>query len=398
MLALALFACGFVGLLAGTPLSERPDVVTSSVLTKAYYALGFFVVGGLDVGTPSGGPWWAQALLWVAYFGCPLLTASAVIEAMFQVLKPARWQLRNIKNHTIIFGANKLTTSYLNQLKRHGLDGKIVVVATEFDPVAEQELKQTYSARTVVGDLTHNYFLRLLRLRRARRVILLGDDDFQSCEAASRILEIAPQLKQRMIVHCHNLRFLRSLADTDLATNCTFFNNYNIAASGFVHDSLTQHFDKTVGKDNVVIAGFGRFGQSVLEELHFHAKEKIDNIAVIDVDADRRVLVVAEQAKISGGFDSDVFQGDIGNPEVWTRLTARLDLSIDEPTIILGTGQEQENLRTALWLKGKFPNAHVYARTNDISMFALAVGTEHGIQSVSITQLVEDNLPAHWIN
>ncbi|MEQ8691487.1 MAG: NAD-binding protein [Pseudomonadales bacterium] len=398
LLALSLFSCGFIGLLAGVPLSERPDVVTSSALTKAYYALGFFVVGGLDVGTPDGGPWWAQGLLWIAYFGCPLLTASAVIEAMFQVLKPARWQLRNIRDHTIIFGANNLTISYLNMLKAHGRRGKIVIVDAEFDPVAEQELKQTYGARTVVGDLTHEYFLRLLRLKRARRVLLFGEDDFQACEAASRILKIAPQLDQRVIVHCQNLRFMRSLANTDLAAKCVFFNNYNIAASAFVHTHLIDHFDKTANKDNVVIAGFGRFGQSVLEELHAHAASKINNIAVIDVDADRRVLVVAEQARLAHSFESEVFQGDIGNPEVWRRLTSSMDLSADEPTIILGTGREQENLRTALWMKDRFPNTHVYARTNDISQFALAVGAEHGIKSVSITQLVEQSIPTDWLN
>ena len=79
--AAVLFSCGFIGLLAGTSLSERPDVLTSGWLTKAYYALGFFVVGGLDVGMPVGGSPWGRAILWIAYFGSPLLTASAVIDA-----------------------------------------------------------------------------------------------------------------------------------------------------------------------------------------------------------------------------------------------------------------------------------------------------------------------------
>lgn len=397
ILAVALFLCGFIGLSTGVPLSERPDVVDASALAKAYYALGFFVVGGLDVGTPVGGTWWAQTLLWIAYFGCPMLTASTVVEALFQVLKPARWQLRNIRNHTIIFGSNRLTTSYLRVLQKHPLAGKVVVVDTAFDSITEQELKQKFGARTVVGDLTHSYFLRLLRLRRARRILLLGDDNFQAFEAASRILEIAPQLAGRIVIHCQNLRFMRSLADTDLAGKCEIFNTYNLAAQGFVHASLTEHFHKTVNKDNVVIAGFGRFGQSVLEELTYHAADQIDQIAVIDSDADRRVLVVAEQNRISAGFESHVFQGDIGHPGVWNRLTSNLDLSIDEPTIILGTGQEQDNLRTALWLKKKFPNAYVYTRTNGISRFALAVGTEHGIKSISITQLVEENIPPGWL-
>ncbi len=48
-------------------------------------------------------------------------------------------------------------------------------------------------------------------------------------------------------------------------------------------------------------------------------------------------------------------------------------------------------------IKKQFPNALVFARTNDISELALDVGREHGINAFSIKQLVEDNLPASWL-
>ena len=398
LLAGTLFLSGFIGMMAGAELSERPEIVNAGPLTKAYYTLGLFVVGGLDLGTPDGGPLAARILLWIAYFGCPLLTASAVLEAVLRVIRPDRWQLRNVQNHVIVFGSGRLTISYLRLLKSVDPRAKVVVVDESFDPVTEQELRQKFRARTIVGDLTHDYLLELLRLKRARRVLLLGDNDFQAFEAASRILTLAPRLAGRVVIHCDNLRFMRSLADTDLADKCEVFNTYNLAARGFVQTSLSHHFRATVQKDTVVIAGFGRFGQSVLEELHTFARNEIDQIAVVDVDADRRVLVVAEQERIEGGFESEVYQGDISHPEVWGRLTQDIDLKRDQPTVILGTGQEQENLRTALWLKQGYPNAIVFARTNDISQFALAVGAEHGIKAISITQLVEEHMPARWLS
>ena len=384
--------------MAGTPLSERPDVVSSGILTKAYYALGFFVVGGLDVGTPNGGPIWAQTLLWIAYFGAPLLTASAVIEAIFQVLSPSRWQLRNIKNHIIVFGSGRLTISYLRLLRRHSPNAKVVVVDAQFDPVREQELRLKYRARTIVGDLTHEFLLQNLRLKKARRVLLLGDNDFQAFEAASQILNLAPRLESRVVLHCHNLRFMRSLETTDLASKCEVFNTYNLAATGFVRDSLVEHFVRTEAKDTVVIAGFGRFGQSVLEELQAIANDEIKEVTVVDRDADRRVLVVAEQAQLQYGFTQNVFEGDISHPEVWRQVTEVVSLGESQPTVVLGTGQEQENLRTALWIKDRYPNALVFARTNDISQFALEVGAEHDVNSLSITQLVEHNIPERWLS
>ena len=54
--ALTLFLLALVGFGSGVSLTERPDVTTSNLLTKAYYSLGLFVVGGLDLGTPVGGP------------------------------------------------------------------------------------------------------------------------------------------------------------------------------------------------------------------------------------------------------------------------------------------------------------------------------------------------------
>ena len=396
--AAVLFSCGFIGLLAGTSLSERPDVLTSGWLTKAYYALGFFVVGGLDVGMPVGGSAWGRAILWVAYFGSPLLTASAVIDAVVQVIAPDRWRLRNITNHTIVFGSGRLTLSYLRLLQRTTPGIKVIVVDNEFDSVREKELVQKFGVTTLVGDLTHDFLLRQLRLDKARRVLLFGDNDFHAFEAATRIIEIAPQLKQNLILHCHNLRFMRSLQHTELAKQCDIFNIYNLAAAGFVRDNLIDHFQRTETRDVVVMAGFGRFGQSVLEELQAIAAEEMEHVAVIDIDADRRVLVADEQQQLGSQYQRTVFQGDISHPMVWEQLISTIDLNEAEPTIILGTGQEQDNLRTALWIKQRFSNALVFARTNDISKFALAVGREHGIKSLSITQLVEDHIPERWLS
>ena len=395
--AAILFLLGFGGLLAGVDVSERPGVADASNMTKAYYTLGLFVVGGLDIGTPQGGPWLARTALWIAYFGAPLLTASAVIEALIKVISPGRWQLRRLANHIIIFGSGRLTLSYLRLLRRNSPNVKVVVVDEKFDPVREQELRQKFNATTLVGDLTHRYLLKNLRMSRARRVLLLGDNDFQAFEAATRILDISPRLEGKVILHCHNLRFMRSVQQTNLATRCEIFNTYNIAATGLVHAHLIEHFAMTASRDTVVMAGFGRFGQSVLEELHAHAANDIESVAVIDADADRRVLVVDEQARIGAEYQRLVFEGDIAHPNVWYQLTQAVDLSQGRPTIILGTGQEQHNLRTALWIKQKYPNAKVFARTNDFSQFALTVGNEHGINNISMTQLVEENVPLNWL-
>ena len=343
--AATVFACGFVGFSGGVELSATDNVERANAFTRAYYTLGLFVVGGLDIGIPVRGPWWAMTMLWFAYFGAPLLTATAVIETIFHLMAPTRWQFRNLRDHIVVYGSSDQTLSYLRLLKKRSPRQRVVVVDNEFDPIREQELIETYGATPVVGDLTHEYLLDQLRIQHARRVILLGHNDFQAFEAATRILEMAPHLDQEVVLHIHNLRFMRSVQDTALVQKCVTFNTYNVAATAFVHGELVNHFARTVEKDTVVLAGFGRFGQSVLEELYVHAADAIRRVAVIDRDADRRILVVDEQQRVRTDDERSVFEGDISHPRVWEELAKQIDLSEDSPTIVLGTGQEQDNLR-----------------------------------------------------
>ena len=393
----ALLAFGYTGLASGVSLSERPDVGDAGALIMAYYSLGLFVFGGLDIGFPVGGPLAGRVMLWVAYFGAPLLTASAVVEAVMRVMRRDRWQLRRLADHVVIVGAGSLTLTYLRVLRRESPDVAVVVLVESIEITRRQELEQSFGVKVVVGDPTHEFMLRQLRLRRARRVVLLPDDGFLAFEAASKMLRLYPGLESRIVLHSHNLRFLRTMQETSLGRRCTGFNCYHLAASGLVRDYLLQHFHETGEKDVVVLAGFGRFGQTILEELQEHAAGEFSTVGLIDLDAERRVLVVHEQGYLSDDYRRVVVQGHVGHPEVWRKLSESVDLERSEPTVILGTGSPEENLRAAMWVKRQWPNALVFARTNDVSVFATDVGREHDINSISITQLVEDNIPDDWL-
>ena len=396
--ALGLFLLALCGFALGVSLTERPGVVDDSLLTKAYYSLGLFVVGGLDIGTPTGGPAIGRAMLWIAYFGAPVLTASAVIDAVARIVSPRPWQLRRIRNHVVIVGTGPLTDSYLRVLRRRAPYPRVVVVDERIELIRRQELEQTFDVTVVTGDITHDFLIQALRLHRARKVVLLGESDFQSYEAASRMLAQFPRLQSKILLRCHNLRFMRALGETALARQCITFNSYHLAAAGLARDHLIEHFRKTDGADVVVIAGFGRFGQSVLEEIQAHAQREIDTVALIDIDASRRVLVAEEQRRIAGGYRKVICEGDISHPEVWRQLESSVDLSAGWPTVILGTGNVEENLRAALRIKQSYPNAFVFSRTTDVSKLAREVGAEHGVNNFSIRQLIEEHMPEEWLS
>ena len=391
-----IFALGLTAFANGVALTARPDVTSAPVLERVYYILGLFVVGGLDLGTPVGGPVWAQGILWIAFFGAPLLTASAVVEAVLRVLNPQQWLLRNLHDHVVIFGSGELTISYLRMLRRQNRNCRVVVVDTDFDSIREQELQQKYGVATVLGDLTLGFLRNQLRLQHAKRVLLLGENDFQAFEAATRVLESAPNLKFRVVIHCQNLRFMRTLLQTSLGRHCVIFNRYNMAGMAFVRRNLKEQFARTEGLDNVIIAGFGRFGQSVVEQLRLTQGNELAHVVIIDQDAERRMMVVEEQQQLPSNYERSVMRGDVANPEVWRRVAAKVDLEQPNTVFILGTGSGRDNLRTALWLKQKYPNAHVFARSNGQSRFASSVAGEKDITAFSINGLLEEMIPVRW--
>ena len=153
------FVLGFIAFAAGVNPSQRPEAGASGLAVHAYYILELFVVGGLDIGVPEGGPVWARALLWITYFGAPLLTASAAVEAVIRIINPRQWVLRNLRDHIVIFGSGELTISYLRMLRKQKVDTRIIIVYPHFDPIREQELQQKYGALTLVGDLTPGFLL-----------------------------------------------------------------------------------------------------------------------------------------------------------------------------------------------------------------------------------------------
>ena len=395
--AIVLFFCAFSGLMMGVALTERPDIVSADMLTKAYYSLGLFVMGGLDIGTPTGGPELARWFLWLSYFASPMLAASTIIEAVIKTISPYKWHLHRISNHIVVSGSGELTITYLKELRIAAPKVPLLIIDSHIDPIREEELKRRYNAKVIVGDITRSYFLRKLHLAKAKKVVLLSDDNFQNYEAAYKILQLVPDLQKRIIIHNNSIRFMRSMEGSHVAQKCINFNSYQLAASALVQQHLISHFLKTEPKDVVVIAGFGLFGQTILEELQQYANKEIDTIAIIGVDATRRILVVDEQLKLANFCRREVFEGNISHPEVWKKLRSKVDLSNSQPIIILGTDSVEDNFRTSLWLKSKYPDAMIIARSYLPSKFAEDVGEQYEILYVSINQLVKDNFPKTWL-
>lgn len=396
--ALLFFLSALVGFSTGVAVTERPDLASGGMLARAYYSLSLFVMGGVDLGMPFGGTSAGRALVWLAYFGAPLLVASTLIEALLRAIAPRSWRLRSLTDHIIVSGTDELSMAYLRALREHDDKVTVVVVSSGTDSDTARELKDTFGATIVEGDIAHASCVKRLHLESARQILLLDNNSLRNYETANNIANLVPGRDHRIVIHCGNLRFMRAMDSTRIAQNCHTFNKYHMAASGLVRRHLLQHFNASKPRDIVVIAGFGRFGQTIAEELQHSAGNEIDTLAIIEKDARRKVLVADEQIAFADNYHRELFEGDIAYPEVWEHLGRKIPIGGDNTVFILGTGREEDNLRTALWLKRKYPAAMVITRSNRTSHYADEIGEEHGIVTISIDQLVEENIPRAWIS
>lgn len=396
ILLAATIALGLIGFLSGVSVTERPGVVHAGLLVKVYYTLGLFLFGGMDLGTPEAGPWFGRASLWIAYFVAPMITASAVIEAVLRMVGADAFLLSRLKGHIVVAGCGRLTQLYLERLRQTQPTIGVVVVGTPAEAHAFANLRELYRAQVVEGDITSEALLRRLRLEHAARVLLLTDDDFTNLDAGARIHHLVPSVDAHVVVHVSDLRFLRSMAKTGLARRCQVFNGHQLAAAHLVQVHLLEHFERTEPCDVVVLAGFGRFGQSVLDELQKRAEGAFDRVIIVDLEATQRTSIFAEQVGFGSGYRREIIDGDLRDPEAWAQVERALTLSKAAPVFVVGSGDDRTDLRIGMRVASRFSRALVIARSDRQWSFAEDFSRESGLHVFSVARLVAESMPEPW--
>jgi Trk K+ transport system NAD-binding subunit len=396
-LAFALvIASGIVGLQLGVGVTER-DLTGVGAAAQVYYVLGLFVLGGLDIGTPTGGPLVGRILLWGAYFLAPVITASAVIDALLRLVRPIARRLRTIKGHVVVGGAGQLSSVYARKLRERFPQRMLVVVEQDANHPSLTEFRDGYRAIVVVGDITEDAVLARLRLERAHRVLFLTGDDFANLDAAAKALTLAPRLAGRIVVHVSNLGFMRETAGSRVARDCEVFNGHEFAATKLVHDHLVARFVETAELDLVVLAGFGRFGQTVLHQLQEHASGRFSHVVIVDERASAHARDFAEHPGFAEAYDRTLIDGDVLDPDVWDRIQAVVEREGRAPVVVLGTGVDGTNVQVALRVRKHHPDAYVVARSFRPSPFSAEIVEEAGAHPLHLGGLIGQGMPERWL-
>ncbi len=398
VLVAVVWAMGFAGFTLGVGTTLIPGVPQADWRVHAYYAACLFTLGGDNIGFPTGGPPLARAMMWFVYAFAPIITVGTLIDGLVRVVNPRQWALRRLRNHFVIAGCGKLTMQYLARLRQRHPSRPVVIIETRPDSPYIKEAREVYGAYVLTGDIVSLPLLELLQLGKAARVLLLTDDDFANLDAATKILALAPAIGGRVVAHLSDLHLLRVVSETPLAGRCELFNTHQIAAEYLVKSKLLEHFNATEPLDTVVLAGFGRFGQTVLDELQTLAGGRFDRVVLVDLECARKVMSFEEHVGFSGDYQRHVVDGDLRDPELWRGLGERYELHAGAPVFVLGSGDDGVNLHTALWLAKKYPEAMVVTRSFRPSSFADEVSRDVGFELFCVADLLVHSIPDGWLD
>ena len=249
----------------GVGCSAREGIPEAGLATQIYYALGLYVLGGLDLGVPVGGDLLPRIGLWVAYFWAPAVTTAAVVETILRSLNPLGLARLLLRNHIVIAGGGRVAALYLERLRTVQPRTPVIVVDARDTPSRHDALRDKYNVRVVSSDITRPGLVQRLRLHRAQRVMLLTGDDFANLEVASRIADhpATAHLAQRTVVRLADPEMVRMLNNPAIMPwKIESLNLHTVVATDLVEEFLTTRFKATHGQDVIVLSGFGRFGQT----------------------------------------------------------------------------------------------------------------------------------------
>ena len=406
--ALRLLTAGVVVFLAlsafssGVGTTGIPDMDTESLAGWLYYTGGLFVFGGLDLGTPVGGPPAARGALWIAYFLAPAVTTSVIVEDMLMMVRPELIARRRLRQHVILIGSSNEAQAYADAI--HSIDPDRLIVrldhrAKQAPHYSEGLLKR--SLRHLQGDVRLPETLDIAGLETAYRVIFFTDDDLVNLESAWSTLARRPELP--VAAHVTDLALLRPV--NRLTRNQRHkaeskpvplvFSTFRIGALHLYEQYLHPYFESTGYRDVVVIAGFGHYSQTILELLCAMAADELDHIVVVD-SAAARLLRQLRSDVDTGQVNITTVDGELDDPGTWSQVKEQLASQTITPLFLLNSADEGLNFKAAMLLRNQAAASKIFVSCFHHSEFAKSLSVELAVEIVATEELLSEALRDHY--
>lgn len=392
--ALALvFGMSVAAFRAGVDVSDRPGLPEAGLLSQLYYAAGLFVLGGLDLGTPVAGQPLQRGMLWATYFIAPLITTSAVVEGAMRLVGTRAFDKVGLRQHLVVIGLGSLGTTFVSAYRRRQRRNVVLAMDRDVTRPALLEIRRQHNVRLVPGDARIQASLSVLALEHAVGAALLTEDDLLNVEVAFRLAKRYPNLP--IVAHASNIAMQRAAADLEPMLqrgHLHVFNAHRVAAEQLFGNHLAPFFESTAGKDTVVVAGFGRFGQTIVELLERQAAAEIETLVIADHAAELQWRAFSTQVSCESRTEPMPIDGDLQDPKLWVEIQERLGPLSEPPVVIVGSDKDSVNLQGVLAARSCWPECKAFVRFQHDSLFAEHLAERHGFVVLGVESKLLDAL------
>ena len=292
----------------GVYFEGKPNISSDTIFVQIYYTIGLFLLAGIDLGMPMGGTEFHRFLLFISYFLAPLITVLAVIEAVLKSISPD-YLKRAFKNHVVIIGASKEAISIIhgwndpvNQLDeavehlQYHEGTKLLIVEKDSNNTKLEYFRELSSKRKVkiiIGDINHSEILSKLNVKEALGCIITTNSDILNINIALKLQKEYKIKAENIITRVEDFDLQYLINDDD---DITFTSSHRKLANCFFH----KYIETFLYLENLVIFGFGTFGQNILESIS--RSIKFNNLIIVDPDAEQKYQNWLYKKKI---FNSD---------------------------------------------------------------------------------------------
>ena len=398
----AVFVLTIGAFASGVQTSGVDDMTSLSIFAWIYYAGGLFVFGGLDLGVPVGGSAIGRGALWIAFFLAPAITTTAVMEAAFHHIRKDKSSSKLMQGHVIVVGAGRLGLTYVQAIRRVEPDKPLLLVHLEDDNLSPEEANLLDGVHLIRAALDREEAFELLHIQHADRMVVVSEHDLLNLEVAWTAKQINPQLPVAVQVTELTLlrpvsRLIRDRARADDAGSNLplIFNTHRIAALHLYENFLHPHFEKTGYRDVVVLGGFGRFPQTILELLKVTAEDELEHIVIVDEEASKNVRQFAADVTLDSISFSTV-DGDLEDPGTWEKVDSVLSSHDAAPVYLLAAGNEVINFRSAMMLRRRSSDSRIFARCFRRSSFAQSLAQENAFELLAFEEVFQHALQDHY--
>lgn len=396
------YACTIYAFASGVETTQLADFPHRPLLSWIYYASSLFVLGGTDIGTPSGGPPLARDALWFAFFAAPLITTTALAETLLSLLKSRAPKPPELNDHVIVIGTDPLSHAYLDAVRAANPTRPVLLLEhVEDDAPGAVGAPDERLVSRLRGNAARPETLQVAGVARAHCAVAITAADLVNLECAWALHAANPQLP--VAANVADLTLLRPVnrlvreqrTRAGEGRSPVVFSTHRIAALYLFENSLQPHFQGTGYRDRVVIAGFGRLGQTLLELLAALAAEDLAQVVIVDPDASRRFRQFTADVDL-GELEIELVDGVLEDPATWDAVSAKVRASEGPPLFVLSDVNVLSNFRAAMLLRGRSPETRVFVRCFERSSFTDNLAEQLSVELLSVENVLHGALKDHY--